>query len=99
MFVEAAQALAARVAREAGPADAARLNRAFLLVLARPPLPAEAERLETFLVGERRQFAADPAAARQLAGEEASDGDVASQAAWVALASVLLNLEETINRE
>ena len=59
----------------------------------------EAARLQTFLLERKQSFVADAQAAQQLAGGANSSGDVAQRAAWVALASVLLNLEETITRE
>jgi hypothetical protein len=95
VFLEAAAALADRVRREAGGTDAARLDRAFLLTLGRAPRAAETERLVAYLSQQRALFAADPAAERELMAE-APPG---LEPAWVALASVLLNLDEFITRE
>jgi hypothetical protein len=94
-FLEAAQALAARAHREARGGNEQRLAHAFTLVLSRPPAPAESKRLLTYLQQQKELFEKDAAATHALTGE---DGD-ADRAAWIALASVLLNLDETINRE
>ncbi len=94
-FFEAAQALALRIQRESQGNDEQRLEHAFLLVLSRRPQPAESERLLNYLKQQRSLLENDPAAAQQLLATEVSDAD----AAWVTLSSVLLNLDEFINRE
>jgi len=99
VFIEAARALGARVLREARDADDSRLNHAFLLVLSRPPRPAERERLRAYFDGQKSFFANHVTAAGQLTAETAPAEETASRAAWIALSSVLLNLEETITRE
>ncbi len=95
VFLEAAQALAARVQREVRGDDAQRLNHAFLLVLARAPTADEVQRLHGFLRQQRLLLQDDPASARELNQDIFPDGDPA----WIALASVLLNLDEFINHE
>jgi uncharacterized protein DUF1553 len=84
-FYELAQALAARVLREAGTSDADRLDHVFRLCVARRPAPDEAKRLGQLLAAERRHF----------------DGDegMKQAEAWTTVARVLLNLDETITRE
>jgi hypothetical protein len=99
VFVEAAQALAARVWNEAPEDDAQRLNHAFALTLARPPRPEEAQRLFAYLSQQNALFASDGSAARDLLQHREYEGIAADRAAWVALASVLLNLDEFITRE
>jgi hypothetical protein len=95
VFIEAAQALAVRVYREARVGDEQRLAHAFTLVLSRPPTPAESKRLLSYLQQQKALFEKDTASAHELTGEDGG----AERAAWIALASVLLNLDETINRE
>jgi hypothetical protein len=85
-FVEAAQAFAARILREGGAAPEGRLKFAFAAALGRPPGAAEAARLLAFLVEQQRILAAERAVSPP-------------DAAWVMLASVLLNLDEFITRE
>jgi hypothetical protein len=99
VFIEVAQALAARVEREARAADDCRLNQAFILVLARPPEPEESQRLLAYLRQQKALFASDPASAGKLLPDAIPSEDAASHAAWIALASVLLNLDETMTRE
>ena len=102
-FAEAARTLAERILSESAPANATRLRQAFLLTVARPPRPEEQTILLESLTRQRAAFAANPEAASQLAATGESprrkglnDIDVA---AWTTLASLLLNLDETISRE
>jgi hypothetical protein len=101
-FVEAARVLAQGVSVVPGD-DAARLDYAFRVVTARIPTARERTILLGRLVTLRGQFAADPAAAQQLAsvGEAARPQtlDAVEHAAWTALCSLLLNLDETLSRE
>jgi hypothetical protein len=99
VFVEAAEALATRVWNEARGDDAERLNHAFLLTLARPPHPDEAKRMLAYLRQQRALFASENNSAGDLLQNTAIDGTPAERAAWVALASVFLNLDEFITRE
>jgi mono/diheme cytochrome c family protein len=96
-FFEFAQALARRILGEAPGDDAARLDHAFRLALARPPTSSEAARLDRLLQGERHALQADPDTARKLAAAGAADPVEA--ASWTTIARVLLNLDEFITRE
>ena len=98
-FVEAAQALAARVWRERRGDMAARIDQAFLLTLARSPTAEETARLTRYVAQQAQLFAQDGESARALAPEYLPGASASESAAWVALASVLLNLDEFINRE
>ncbi|MFN7339906.1 MAG: DUF1553 domain-containing protein [Opitutia bacterium] len=71
-----ARALAARVAREAGPDLSARLTRAFRLLAARPPSADELATLAELHRGEAARYAADLPAAKAYAG--AADADLAA---------------------
>ena len=72
-------------------------------MLAREPKPREREILSRRLAVLRKTFAANEAAAKQLIGVGDSKPDVqvapAELAAWTSLATVLLNLDETISKE
>ncbi|HLQ36354.1 MAG TPA: PSD1 and planctomycete cytochrome C domain-containing protein [Planctomycetota bacterium] len=102
-FVEAAQALARRVLREAD-GEPARLLRMFRLCLLREPLAAERERLAALQCCEFARLLGDPAAAQQLAtplaGGSAPDEPraAAELAAWTLVANVLLNLDEFVTK-
>jgi hypothetical protein len=95
VFVECAQALAGRVLREVKAGESKQLDHAFMLTLGRSPGPEESERLLAYLRQQRLLFAQDPGASRELL----QDSPTVSDAAWTALCSVLLNLDEFINRE
>lgn len=98
-FLEAAQALAQRVCREERGDISKRVAQACVLTLSRFPTSAESARLVAYWEQQRLLFRNDQQAARDLLGDMTPDGDTADQAAWVALASVLLNLDESITRE
>ncbi|GIS59778.1 MAG: hypothetical protein CM1200mP2_20030 [Planctomycetaceae bacterium] len=102
-FVEAARGLAVRTMLREGRDDVARVEWLFVAVTARRPGPQE---LETKGPVDRRSanpFSGRPQAARELlsGGPSPLDKrvDVVEQAAWTALASVLLNTDEAITRE
>jgi hypothetical protein len=101
VYVEAAQALARRMVREGGGADTDRAARGFRLVLARPPNPAETDRLLQLYADALAGFRADAADAKKMAteplGPVPSDlgVDEAGLAAWTVVANVILNLDET----
>lgn len=95
VFLEAAQALAARIQRENLGDDESRLAYAFTLALCRAPRSDESQRLLAYLHQQRDLFAQDAGSARELLQDTAPGQD----AAWIALSSVLLNLDEFINRE
>jgi len=102
-FVEAARALAERVLRE-GPSDPeARLAYAFVSVLSRQPTSEELAVMRTALNGAREDFLRQRASALVAlsVGETpcAAEVDPVEHAAWMQVASLLLNLSETITRE
>jgi hypothetical protein len=102
-YVEAARALAQRVIKEAGAAPEDRITLAFRLATARPPRPAERRVLLDGLAQHLATYRKDPAAARKLinAGASRPDAklDVAELAAYTAIASLILNLDEVITKE
>jgi uncharacterized protein DUF1553/uncharacterized protein DUF1549/cytochrome c len=100
VFVEAAQALALRVLREAQPDDRARLRYGFRLCLGREPDNFEGATLWDVLQQEQERFRKKPDAARGLVPKYApADLASAQYAPWFSIARVLLNLDETITRE
>jgi hypothetical protein len=105
-FVEAARGLAERVLAPASAADSsagARVERAFRLVLARRPSPEERSVLLASLSRLTSEFSADPRAARRhvSVGESPRNEqlDVVEHAAYTALCSALLNLDEALTKE
>jgi len=101
-YVEAARVMAQRVLSAEGD-DSARLARAFRLATARPPTAVEAGILTGRLKAVRAQFASDRPSAEMLtvAGEapRAAGVDPVEHAAWTALCSLLLNLDEVLSKE
>jgi hypothetical protein len=102
-YVEAARALAQRLLLGRAPDDAGRIGEAFRRLTAREPKPAELQILSRRLESLRKLYAGDEAAAKKLitTGESPADAKLAPAelAAWTSLATVLLNLDETISKE
>jgi hypothetical protein len=99
-FTECARAFGHRIAGSSADLDR-RLSHGFRLATDRAPTERELSRLRHFWAGQRRMFEKDPDAARRICGsahgvEEAQAADTAT---CIALARVLLNLDETITRE
>jgi hypothetical protein len=93
-FFEAAQALAKRIVKEAGPDARSRAETAFRLSIARRPKPAELDRVLTWQERERQFFEQHPDDMRKIAGGE--DPDLA---AWTMVSNILLNLDEALTKE
>ena len=101
VYVEAALALARRVLVERPAADAAqRLRYAFQLCVARSPSAVELSALAELLEQQTASLAADPAAAQRVVGDDEPPPDITvpELAAWHAVATALLNLDETITK-
>lgn len=94
---EAARALGGRIAKYAG-SDEERIAFAFRVCFSRVPDATEAAQLADYFAQQRQQFVEVPEEARMFSGETGSDS-VEVAAAWVAVARVLLNLDEFITRE
>ncbi|HUY37052.1 MAG TPA: DUF1553 domain-containing protein [Pirellulales bacterium] len=102
-FVECSRRLAQRAIVEGGATPADRIAHAFRLAVARPPVAAELEILTRGFQDHLAHYRAEPEAALQLvsSGESPRDErlDVAELAAYTAVASVILNLDETVTKE
>ncbi len=97
VYLEASKALADRVLRESGPATEKSIRYAVRLCLGREPKPEEVRMISDF---HDRQF--QRAALGEIPLDDAKDKPLcekAERAAWVAVARVLLNLDETITKE
>lgn len=99
-IVEAARGLAQRILTEGGPDAEHRLAYGFRLATARPPTAEETRILLGVLNAQLTEYRASPEAANKLLGVgdfKAREGlDPAELAAWSTLASLLLNLDETM---
>jgi hypothetical protein len=102
-YVEAARVLAERAMHEGGATPEARLGFVFRLAVARSPTEAEQHVLVAGYGEHLNRFRAAPEAARVLAhtGEAPRDEtlDVAEHAAYTAMTSLILNLDEVITKE
>jgi hypothetical protein len=100
--VEAARALAERALAEGGPTTEERITFLYRTLLARRPDADEVRLVTANLMRQRELYRADPAAARRLVatGESPSRrvAPVDETAAWTMVANLLLNLDETLNR-
>ena len=101
VFIEASQALARRLMKE-GPTDEARLRRAYALCLAREPDGSELATLQALLARSLKEYRADAKLAEQMAtqplGPADKGTDLPALAAWTAVCSVIMNLDEFLMR-
>lgn len=103
-YVEAARHLAERVLLDAAGKDfEEQLQAMFERVLARPAQLEEVAEFQRLFEEAQRSFREDPHRAERLlsVGESGRNEQLDAQqhAAWTVLASLLLNLDETLNRE
>ena len=102
-YVEAARALAERTLRHGGKSDRARIDFAFKLATARPPDLEERAVLLKSLREFRSAYHRDQKGANKLlsVGETKADANLprGELAAWTTLASMVLNLDETITKQ
>lgn len=101
VFVEAAQALALRAVKEVPERGMARVKRLFYLCLAREPLGDELAQLKAFYRGQMARVKAEETSLKVLGmiEPEVPKQQQVEAATYVALARVLMNLDEFINRE
>ncbi len=101
-FVEAARFVGQRMIREGGPDPASRLRHGFRLVAGRAPAPRELDYLHGNLQYHLGYFTAgDRAKAYLRHGDSPADPGLEPRelAAYAAVASLLLNLDETVSKE
>ena len=102
-YVEASRFLAQRMILEGGATTESRVQHGFQLLLARLPSAQELKILSASVERTLGDFELDPDAAKQLltVGESKTDASIAPTelAAFTMLASSLLNLDETINKD
>ena len=102
VFVETSQALARRLLKEGGATDESRLSLAYSLCLAREPDAKELATLKTLLAKSVAQYQADAVLALKMAtdplGPADKGADLPTLAAWTAVSSVIMNLDEFLMR-
>jgi len=103
VFHEAAQSFAGRLLRLSlanGISDRTRLRQGYLMAVSREPDDVEIATLESLLQQARSYYHDLPGEAANLIGNHpVSAVDVAENAAWIATARVILNLDEFVTRE
>jgi hypothetical protein len=101
-FVAAANGLARAIMRCPSPSPEERMTYAFERCLARRPAPEEMRPLMHLYQDTLHQFQSNLAGAKsltQIGWSDASPGtDPAACAAWMVIANVLLNLDETLTK-
>jgi hypothetical protein len=101
-YVEASRALAQRILKEAGPDPVARASYGFCLATARPPTEAELGVLLKVCSRQLEEFRNKPEEAAKLlaVGESKRDESIepAEHAAWTTVASMILNMDETVTK-
>ena len=99
-FVEAARALALRVAREAGNSDRQRATRLWRLCTSRMPQEQQIDELVEAVRADAAYFDHNQQAAQQVvsAEESLSDKQVAELAAWTLAANMVLSLDEVVTK-
>jgi hypothetical protein len=102
VYVEASQALARRLLKEGGASDESRLRLAYALCLAREPDANELATLKALLTKSAAQYKTDAALALKMATEPLGPADKGADlpvlAAWTAVSSVIMNLDEFLMR-
>jgi hypothetical protein len=101
-YVEAARVLAERMISEGGETAPLRVNYGFRRAVCRPPNETESKILEQQLAAQLERYKKDPDAAAKLiaVGAKPRDPklDPAELAAYTMTASVILNLDEVVNK-
>lgn len=96
MFLEMARALGKQMAAQTGTVEE-RIVHLFRRCLTRPPTDKEINQLKSFEEAQLKRLASGDLNAKELLGT--SEGkDLNEEAAWAAVARVLLNLDETITK-
>ena len=102
-FVEAARVFAQQVLSWKEKSDRHRLRLAFIMATTRAPNDREIHILTDTLSEQRKEFKTHPERASEFIqnGKSTPSPDYSpiELAAWTSLASILLNLDETISRE
>ncbi len=100
VFVECAQHLGKRLVQRAESTPTERVTSAFRLCLGRLPSAEELERVLSFVAEQRKMLdTLDQKQLQEIVGEPFPDVTLVQQAECVALARVLMNLDEFITRQ
>jgi hypothetical protein len=102
VYVEAAQSLARRIAKEGGATPDERATYALRLCLVRPPSPEQVKQIVELYASEIENYRKDVAAASVMAtdpiGPLPPGVKVDELAAWTVVSNVLLNLDGVLTK-
>ena len=102
-FVEAARFFGERIMKEGGKSKAEKIDWAFGMVTSRKPETAIRTKIEALFEDQFKYFKENPENAREFlsVGEKKRDEslDLSEHAAWSVIAKLMLNMDETINKE
>src|SRR5262249_13745331 len=102
-YLEAARSLAEKVILSGGKDTPGRVRLAFQLATSRQPDARETKLLAGLAEKQRTAYRRDPESAKKLVSEgeskRSTDIDVSELAAWMAVSSAILNLDEVITKE
>ncbi|MDC0935744.1 PSD1 and planctomycete cytochrome C domain-containing protein [Pirellulales bacterium] len=100
VYIEAAQALGRRLSAMASADDQQRIRRGFQLCVVRPPSEVEMEVLLDLLTSTRQRYRSRSEKASQRVGNYAvANTPNFETASWIAIARVMMNLDEMIVRD
>ena len=100
VYVEVAQAFASRILQLEAKDDRDRIAKALQFCIARPPSVEETQRFQNLLDQSRGYYRSSPESAMELTSAHRPDGiEEEETAAWIAVARIILNLDEFITRE
>jgi hypothetical protein len=94
-FVEASRAFASRIMRHGGDDERSRIDYAFKLATARVPSTEEVQVLQEALKTQQESFTLNSEAAAKLLQQKNASPELA---AWTTVASMILNLDETVTK-
>jgi hypothetical protein len=101
-LLEAARVFGQRIMLEGGQDTSHQIEFAFRVCLSRPPTQAERKRMVGFYEEQLKSFRRDATSAEELLNQGSAERpatlDVRKLAAWMMVANVLLNLDETITK-
>ena len=99
-FFDAARAMAARMVKEGGDTESARVTYGFRLVVSRVPAQVEQERVLAYYREQLTRYRVDNKAAAEVIGIKTDPPSKAAElAAWTLVANVLLNMDETLSKD
>ncbi len=101
-LLEAARVFAQRILTEGGTSTESQIDYAFRTCLNRKPTVVERQRLLEFFAQQRQNFTTDPSSAHRLlsvgSAPRSASFDPQTLAAWMMVANVLFNLDETLTK-